>query len=290
MSSLALCVKRLANLAHGIGRIFEGASLFLTGILPVLLPPAALTKLIRAHYDRSYDDTYTRFTSASQEWPLEQWEEEVLARHNIVSVSGKILVLGTGIGRESIALAKRGLHVAGLDISQSALRMAAQIARTAGVPVTFVQADSLALPTHPAYFDYILLPSIMYSSIPSRSWRQTWLRQLTTRLSPRGLAILQFLVDSDPSTRRKRVSETINQWFTRLPGTNRLYNPAISALKAIFSMRSKTNPKSMRNWKRLVSKFVNSTGKEGSRSSVSPPALSRPSKHLLLHHLSISHK
>ena len=83
---------------------------------------------------------------------------------------GKILVLGTGIGRESIALAKRGLHVVGLDISHAALRMAAQITRTAGVPIAFVQANFLALPAHPAQFDYILLPSIMYSSILSRSW------------------------------------------------------------------------------------------------------------------------
>lgn len=223
MSFLGLCVKRLANVAHWIGRIFEGASLFLTGILPALLPPAALAKLIRTHYDHSYDDTYTRFTSASQGWPLEQWEEEVLTRHHIVS--GKILVLGTGVGRESIALAKRGLQVVGLDISRSALRMAAQIARTAGAPVAFVQADFLALPTHPAHFDYILLPSIMYSAIPGRNWRQTWLRQLTSLLSPGGVAILQFLVDSDPLTRRKRVSETINQWLTRVPGTNRLYQP-----------------------------------------------------------------
>ena len=223
MSFLGLCVTHLANVAHWIGRIFEGASLLLTDMLPALLPPETLTKLVRTHYDRSYNDTYTRFTSTIQEWPLEQWEEEVLARHHIVS--GKILVLGTGIGRESIAFAKRGLQVLGLDISLSALRMAAQNARTAGAPVTFVQADFLALPTHPARFDYILLPSIMYSSIPGRSWRQTWLRQLTSLLSLKGLAVLQFLVDSDPSTRRKRVSEVINQKLIRLPGANRLYQP-----------------------------------------------------------------
>ena len=223
MSFLGLCVKRLANAAHYIGRIFEGAGFLLSGMLPALLPPAALTKLIHTHYDRSYDDTYARFTSAAQHWPLEPWEEEVLARHNIMS--GKILVLGTGIGRESIALAKRGLHVVGLDISHAALRMAAQVARTAGLPVTFVQADFLALPAHQAQFDYILLPSIMYSSIPSRSWRQNWLRQATSVLSPKGLAVLQFLVDSDPPTRRKMVSETINRWLTKLPGTNRLYQP-----------------------------------------------------------------
>jgi ubiquinone/menaquinone biosynthesis C-methylase UbiE len=223
MFFLGLCVTRLADVAHWIGRVFERAGLLLTEMLPALLPPAALTKLIRTHYDQSYDDTYARFSGAQQEWPLEQWEQDVLARHHILS--GNILVLGTGIGRESIALAKRGFHVIGLDISQSALRMAAQIARTAGVPVTFVQADFLALPARPAHFDYILLPSIMYSSIPSRSWRQAWLRQLTSLLAPKGLAALQFLIDSAPSTRRKRVSEAINQWLTRLPGTNRLYQP-----------------------------------------------------------------
>lgn len=223
MSFLHPSVKRLASSAHCIGRIFEKAGLPLTVMLPAVLLPATLTKLIRSHYDRSYDDAYTRFSSTSQEWPLEQWEEEILVRYNIVS--GRILVLGTGIGRESIALAKRGLLVVGLDISQSALRMAAHIAHTAGVTVTFVQADFLTLPTHPAQFDYILLPSIMYSSIPSRSWRQTWLQQLTGLLSPKGLAVLQFFVDSDPSSRRKKVGETINRWLSRLPGTNRLYQP-----------------------------------------------------------------
>lgn len=223
MFFLGLCVKRLASAAHRGGTIFEGAALLLTGMLPAILPPPALTKLIRTHYDRSYDDTYTRFTNASQESPLEQWEEEVLARHCMVS--GRLLVLGTGVGRESIALAKRGFRVIGLDISRSALRMGAQIARTAGVSITFVQADFFALPTHQASLDYILLPSIMYSSIPSRKWRQTWLRQLTSLLAPGGVAILQFLVDSDLSDRRKMVSETINQWLIRLPGTNRLYQP-----------------------------------------------------------------
>lgn len=223
MVFLGFCVKRLAAVAYWIGGIFEGAGLLLTGMLPALLPPAALTKLIRTHYDRCYDDTDILFTSDAQEWPLEQWEEEVLARHHIVS--GNILVLGTGIGRESIALAKRGFRVIGLDISRSALRMAAHIARKTRVPVTFVQADFLVLPTHPAHFDYILLPSIMYSSIPSRSWRQTWLRQLTSLLSPKGLAVLQFLVDSDPSTKRKMVGEAINRWLTKLPGTNHLYQP-----------------------------------------------------------------
>lgn len=53
MSFLGLCVKLLANVAQGIGRIFEEVSLLLTGVLPALLHSAALTKLIRTHYDYS---------------------------------------------------------------------------------------------------------------------------------------------------------------------------------------------------------------------------------------------
>ena len=196
MPLLALIVTHLAKVAHWMGRAFEGAALLLTDMLPALMPPATLTKLVCTHYERSYDDTYSHFTGAPQEWPLEQWELEVLARHHIAS--GKLLVLGTGIGRESIALAKRGFRVIGLDISRSALRIGAQITRTAGVPVMFVQAGFLALPTHPAHFDYILLPSIMYSSIPSRSWRQTWLRQLIGLLSPRDSPSSNFLLNLTP--------------------------------------------------------------------------------------------
>jgi ubiquinone/menaquinone biosynthesis C-methylase UbiE len=223
VSFLALIVMRLAEAAYWIGGAFERAALLLTGTLPALLPPATLTTLIRAHYDRCYDDTSTRFINDSQEWPLEPWEAEVLARHYIQP--GKLLVLGTGIGRESIAFAKRGFRVIGLDISRSALRVGACVAHRAGVPVTFVQADFLTLPAHPAGFDYILLPSIMYSSIPNRSRRQAWLRQLMTLLKPTGLAALQFLIDFDPASNRTRAVETINRWLMTLPGANRLYQP-----------------------------------------------------------------
>ena len=59
MPLLALIVTHLAKVAHWIGRAFEGAALLLTDMLPALLPPATLTKLIRTHYECSYNDADT---------------------------------------------------------------------------------------------------------------------------------------------------------------------------------------------------------------------------------------
>jgi len=71
-----------------------------------LLPPKELTRLIRNHYDDSYRNVAAHLPETCFKWTLENWEEDMLARHKMTS--GTILVLGGGVGRESIALAQRG--------------------------------------------------------------------------------------------------------------------------------------------------------------------------------------
>jgi len=96
----------------------------LTGMLPVLLSPTVLTELIRDHYDDNYKNVAAHSPETCYKWALESWEEDVLARHKITS--GTILVLGAGVGRESIALAQRGFTVVGLDINRESLGVASQ--------------------------------------------------------------------------------------------------------------------------------------------------------------------
>ena len=81
------------------------------------------------------------------------------------------MVLGAGVGRESIALAQRGLGVIGLDINHDALRLAARTALSKSVNVAFVQASFLALPIIPRQMDYLFLSGIMYSSVPGHQAR-----------------------------------------------------------------------------------------------------------------------
>ncbi|NGZ94758.1 MAG: hypothetical protein CV089_01265 [Nitrospira sp. WS110] len=193
----------------------------LTGILPALLPPEKLIGLIRNHYDASYQGVEAHLSDTCDKWTLESWEKDVLACHNMTS--GTVLVLGAGVGRESIALAQRGFVVVGIDINQHSLCVAAQQAMTQGLQPLFVQADFLAIPIVPARVDYVFMSGIMYSSIPGRKQRQTWLRSLRTCMSEHGLVVLNFMIDRERETRTRRIIHRLNHWLTRLPGANQSY-------------------------------------------------------------------
>lgn len=118
MRLLARFITILVRISGQIAGLVFRVQQLLTGILPVLLPPEELTRLIRTHYDRSYQNVAARLPEACYKWTLESWEEDVLACHKMTS--GTILVLGAGVGRESIALAERGFVVVGLDINRKA--------------------------------------------------------------------------------------------------------------------------------------------------------------------------
>jgi hypothetical protein len=221
-------VRQLAHLIIVLARIcekmagllFRGQHL-LTGMLPALLPPKELTELIRNHYDDSYKDVAERLPETWYKWTLESWEEAVLTRHNMTS--GTVLVLGAGVGRESIALAQRGFFVVGLDISRESLCVASQQSSVNCPKPVFAQADFLAIPIGPARVDYVFMSGIMYSSIPGRQQRQAWLRSLRPCMNEHGLVVLNFFIARELETRAYRLIHRINCWLITLPGANQSY-------------------------------------------------------------------
>ena len=204
----------------------------LTGLLPALAPPSELTELIQTHYAHTYRDAPSNYPDHSPIWVLEPWEEEVLARH--MNRSGTVLVLGTGVGRESIAIAQKGYRVVGLEIHRDALRWAQQQAKARDAPVWFVQASFLAIPTMPACVDYILLPSVMYSAIPGRQEREIWLRTVCAYLKPQGRAILNFMLVREPETTTQRLTLFLARWLMKLPGANKNYQPGDTCAQGHF--------------------------------------------------------
>lgn len=232
MRVLVLIIKSIIYISEQItGRLFRVEQL-LTRLLPALLPPEELIRLIRNHYDRSYQDVGGHLPETSYQWTLERWEEDVFTHHKMTS--GTILVLGAGVGRESIALAQRGCLVMGLDINRESLCVASQRTMVEGTRPLFAQADFLAMPIGPARVDYIFMSGIMYSSIPGRRARQAWLRGLRILLKDGGLVALNFLIAWEKETRMQRLTHALNRWLVTLPGTNASYQRGDTCAQSHF--------------------------------------------------------
>jgi len=73
------------------------------------------------------------------------------------SGEGKALDLGCGIGAKSIALAKKGFSVTGIDISPTAIQYAKENAKKEGVKARFIAADATDLSfLKDEEFDFVL--------------------------------------------------------------------------------------------------------------------------------------
>jgi SAM-dependent methyltransferase len=92
------------------------------------------------------------------------------------------------IGFDTIALARRGARVTGVDFSRAALAKAADLAERCGVDIEWVQADAAALPesVH-GRFD------LAYATIGAICWIEdigAWMRCAAATLRPGGRLVL----------------------------------------------------------------------------------------------------
>jgi 2-polyprenyl-3-methyl-5-hydroxy-6-metoxy-1,4-benzoquinol methylase len=223
MRLLGLLIIYLSRMSARVGSLVYEVTEILNSLLPALLPADELTRLIRLHYESMYRDAATQYSAIVHEWGLEPWEEEIVIRYKIVS--GTTLVLGAGVGRESIGLAQRGLRVIGLDINHEALCLATRTAQSKSLNATFIRASFLALPIAPGQIDSLFLSSIMYSSVPGRQTRQAWLRSLGSHVKVGGVALVSFLIDRTGKSDPARLVYRLSIWLAGLPGANAAYQP-----------------------------------------------------------------
>jgi SAM-dependent methyltransferase len=92
------------------------------------------------------------------------------------------------IGFDTIALARRGANVTGVDFSRASLAKAADLAERCGVEIEWVQADAAALPNslHGGF-------DVAYATIGAISWIEdigAWMRCAAATLRPGGRLVL----------------------------------------------------------------------------------------------------
>ena len=97
----------------------------------------------------------------------------------------KVLEVGCGIGIDLVRFAKGGAYVTGIDLSQTALEMAAKNAAISSVPMQLHLANGEALPFDDASFDLVYGHGVaQYTAEPRRMFEECY-----RVLKPNGVAI-----------------------------------------------------------------------------------------------------
>ncbi len=223
MGLLVSLIRWVARTFNFLGSRFLQVSSVLNGFLPVLLSPEELSALVRTHYRSIYQEDSVEERLPYWAPDLTPGEVQLFDRYHVRS--GLMLVLGSGSGREAIALTHRGVTVIGVDANPVAVRIACHLARLEKATAYFHLGNFLDLPYAPARFDFAYQSSSMFSSIAGSAERRAWLRALGRVLRPRGVALLDFYPEPPTLSRLARLSRRLNRWLARLPGTNPAYQP-----------------------------------------------------------------
>jgi len=113
---------------------------------------------------------------------------DMVRRH--VNAGRRILVAGSGTGRECFSLAENGYTATGVDFSPSMVELARQEARKRGLAVEFRQADLRLHEEPPSSLNGILFTFNVYSFIPVAADRISLLRRMGAWLKPGGAVFL----------------------------------------------------------------------------------------------------
>jgi methyl halide transferase len=146
-----------------------------------------------------------------------------LAAHPHLS-RGTVLVPGCGTGHDARLWARHGFHVTGLDLAPSAVRLADERTREAGLRAYFQRADFLGAPAFER-FDWLFEHTLFCAIDPAL--RGNYVQAVLRWLKPGGqyLAVNYLIPDTDGppfgTTREEQVErfsphfELVEEWVPR---------------------------------------------------------------------------
>lgn len=154
-------------------------------------PDGAEAETVRDKYE-SQAPHYARQSALALEPRL---RERIRSR---VPVGGRILVVGSGVGTEAIALAHDGFRVHGIDFAPAMVAASRAAASREGVEATFDEADVRACEIPKRSLDAVVFTYDVYSFLPGATSRVEALRRISTWLAPGGRVYLSARRARDP--------------------------------------------------------------------------------------------
>jgi len=136
--------------------------------------------------DPAFSRHFLRTATRSQRYT--QREMVFLEQCGVLQPGQRILDVACGGGRHSLAMARRGAMVTGIDLGPAAIATAQQRAKKAGLQTEFVQADVRRL-EYAAVFDAVTFIFGCFTEMPRHDATEV-LRRLSSSLRPGGLFVL----------------------------------------------------------------------------------------------------
>ncbi len=124
------------------------------------MPAPDRSTLSQARVTRIYERNAPIYDA--MEAPMEWLAFQAWRRHLVSGVSGHVLELGVGTGR-NLPLYPTNVRLTAVDAAPSMLNRARARARQLGIDATFVQADMRALPFEAASFDAVVTSCVFCS-------------------------------------------------------------------------------------------------------------------------------
>jgi SAM-dependent methyltransferase len=173
--------------------------------LPVMRPPD-IFELNRRQYARP-DLLDTMVGEQYVDSGLTEGETEALER--VSFRTGRLLDLGSGGGREAIALARKGYEVTCIDFSPALIKATKVHAARHGLRIEALTRELTRLDLPAESFDIAFLTAQMYSSLPGSKNRVRMLRGVADVLRPGGVFLLQFRWQ--PQAARSRIGAVVRK-------------------------------------------------------------------------------
>ena len=142
----------------------------------------------RSFFGQDYLDVYGHLLTEESS----QTEADFVIRALDLKPGDRVLDLCCGTGRHAVLLAKAGLEVTGLDMSEEYLALARSAAREAGVEVRFVQGDMREIP-YKGEFDAVVNMFTAFGYFDEDADDQRVIDGAAVALRPGGRLLLDLL-------------------------------------------------------------------------------------------------
>ena len=123
---------------------------------------------------------------------LLNWEEEVVAR--FVNPGDRLLLVGSGPGRDFIALAAKGYRVTGVEPARRAIATSRRHVEKRGLSAEIIEGffEDVALPGR---FDVVMFSHYCYSFIPESRRRIAALQKAGAHLAAEGRILISYMTE-----------------------------------------------------------------------------------------------